>query len=245
MTSVFRDAAFLGAIVAAISGLLGAVIGAIATYLATTRQYQTEYDTRQRAALAASLLEIFRNQSTLIRELDRVLPLWLSRQHDVPSGSGHLRNITKPIVKYQTKVYDSFFTELIPSRFGPELKTYYDRVTFINCLADDYHDGLPATEFYGYVRALALSVEIADDLARAIHQHVAKQLQEGWGKENDFKTFEDMSERSLYMAALFRTKLQDLEDFIADGTLSSGIPSRITAQDKSHLRPWVLPAREI
>src|ERR1700736_1137314 len=114
MASPLEDSGFLGAIVGAIAGLIGALLGAGATYFAATRQYRIEHDTRQRAALAASLLEICRNQATLMHELDRVLPLWLSRKHETTSALGHLRKVTNPIFKYGTRVYDCFFTELIP-----------------------------------------------------------------------------------------------------------------------------------
>ncbi len=55
MYATSSDPGFLGAIVGAVSGLVGAIIGGVATYYASTRQYRTEHETKQRAALGAVL----------------------------------------------------------------------------------------------------------------------------------------------------------------------------------------------
>ncbi|MFN6183639.1 MAG: glycine zipper family protein [Burkholderiales bacterium] len=242
-TALFRDIGFIGAIIGALSGLIGAVIGGVATYLASTRQYRTEHRVRQNAALSACLLELCRNQPTLIRELDRILPLWLTRQHSSIRCAEHLSEITKSIPIIETRVFDAFFPELVSSPYGPELKTYYDRIAFINKLASAYADGIPAYQFGGYVRALALSLEVAIDIVNALNRTVSKNLPPLWGRESDFESLVADTDRTLLMTALFRVKLSDLEQKIIGQHVSSSIPERIINCDSSELFAWVAPAR--
>ncbi len=171
-----------------------------------------------------------------------MLPLWLSRKHDHATASGHLKEITCPILTYQTRVYDSFFTELLPSRFGPELKTYFDRVAFINGLSKRYSSGLPSGAFSSYVEALALAVEVADELAKEIHRYCSAELLANWSKENDYNGLVKGSEESLYRAALYRTKLQDLEQYLSRSVPIPSLPRRITEKEMKMLA-WVTPAR--
>lgn len=240
-----EDPGFLGAIIGAVSGLVGAALGGAISYYASLVQYRTEHGTRQNSALAAALIEICRNQSLLILELDRALPLWLSRCYDRPSARQELHDITCPIQKCETRVYDIFFSELIPSPYGPELKTYYDRVGHINKLSEAHADGLPPEKFSSYIRAVALSVEIADELAAALQQHVSRVLAKSWGKEDDFGGLADGRSRALYMVALYRTKLSDLESFIADCEACPTLPRLIREGGKELLDSWVIPARAL
>ena len=241
--NIFSDASFLGAVVGAISGLIGAAIGGVVSYYASIRQYRTEYLIKQNSAFASALLEICRNQSPLIRELDRVLPLWLSRRYDTTATALALKEATTPIPHLETRVFDHLFSELISSPCGPELKTYYDRVSYINQISVVHSNGLPAEEFASYVRSLALSVEVANDIAQELHDRLSKKMQSMWGKEDDFKGITDQRERALYMAALYRTKLSVLESFISGEEMTQNISPLITNSDKSQLDPWVIPAR--
>ena len=243
MTPLFQDPGFLGAIVGAVSGLVGALVGGIVTYYASLRQYRVEHATKQNSALNAVLIEICRNQSLLTSELDRALPLWLSRRHESPSVADHLRKITSPLPRCATRVFDAFFTELIPSRYGSELKTYYDRVSYINHLSKSHETGLPAEEFSVYVRMLALAIEVADDVAAELNQYVSKANLKGWGRENDFEAMANERDRALYMAALFRTKLSDLERFIGSRDEGQALPDLIRKKNKHMLNAWVIPAR--
>jgi len=238
------DPGFLGAIVGAVAGLLGAGLGGFATYFAAIRQYRTEHATRQNSALAAVLIEIGRNQHTLIRELDRALPLWLARCHDASTAGADLKAATWPMPAYDVRICDAFFPELLSSIYGPELKTYYDRIAFLNKLAADHPDGIPAADFAQHVRTLALAVEIAFDLAAALQVHVRKVMPKGWGKEDDAQTLESGKERALYMAALHRTDLRDLESFAA-GDLKPSVPMYVRDRPPQTMLSWVVPAREL
>lgn len=245
MDNLFKDTGFLGAVVGAISGLIGAALGGFATYYASLRQYRTEHQTKQNSALAASLVEMCRNQSTLIRELDRVLPIWLARCYDNQNAAHALQEVTTPIPKCDTRVFDSFFTELIASQYGSELKTYYDRIGYVNQISNEHSNGLPPEKFAGYVRALALAVEVADDLASELQRRVSKTMPKNWGKEDDFGGLADQRDRALYLAALYRTRLSILESYIAGKEITEALPPLIIAKDKSQLNPWVIPAREL
>lgn len=239
------DPGFLGAIIGAISGLLGALIGGLATYLASTRQYRIEYQTRLRAALVAALIEICRNHPTLFNELDRVLPLWLSRKHDSITAKDHLKEVTSQIPRYHTRVHDNFFIELITSKFGSEIKTYYDKIIFINELSIKNTGGLNPSQFPSYVTSLAISIEAADALAKEIHRYCKKEIIDKWGKDDYFGFIEEVSDRSLYMTALTRTKLSDIEIYLKTGVAPPSIRIVITRKDKNSLFPWIIPAREL
>lgn len=245
MTDLFKDASFLGAVVGAISGLIGTAIGGFVTYRASLRQYRTEHQTKQNAALAAAFIEVCRNQDSLILELDRVLPLWLTKRYGASEVAKNLAEATTPIPTYDTRVYDSFFSELISSTYGSELKTYYDRLSYLNQISKVHWNGLPSKEFANYVRTLVLAVEVAYEIASELNNCVLTTMPKNWGKENNFKTLIAQRERALYMAALYRTELSVLESFIAGEKSTSPLPTLISSRDKSALDPWVIPARKI
>lgn len=245
------DSTFVGALIGGLAVLLGARLGASATIRAARVQFQTEYRTRQTAALAAALMEICRNQPSLIGHLDRVLPLWLSRPfNDGEAGRGELVEVTKSIPKISTSIYDAFFVELIPSPFGAELKTYYDRLGRINALALDVLGGVTPNDFQGYVSDLALAIEVAYDIGRDLKGYVkrSKLLEDKWGKEDYLSGFEDKdsSRRAEYMVALHRTTLADLEKYISDPERYPDIP-RLLVESELVLSEtnWVKAARAL
>lgn len=241
---MFSDAGFVGALVGAISGIFGAVFGGAMTYYASKQQYHTEHQTKQNAALGACLIEICRNQAGLIRELDRVLPLWLSRRYDSDPLSHILKEATSPIPKFDTRIYSSFFTELLSSPYGSELKTYYDRVETINAFSEGFPEGLPSKFFFQYVQVLALAVEVTYDIADALQKVTETEMPQKWGKEKDYQNLNLFKERALLMAALFRTKLSDLESFLAGEHTTAGFPELVTKCDKVSLAPWLIQAQD-
>lgn len=236
------DPGFLGAVVGAVAGLLGALIGGAATYFAAIRQYRTEHHTKQNSALAAVLIEICSNQQTLIRELDRSLPLWLCRCYDAVGAEDDLKDATWPIPAYHVRICDTFFAELLSSVYGPELKTYYDRIAFVNALRHDHPAGIPAEHFAVHVRTLALAIEIAYHLTSVLQTHASKAMPKGWGIEDVAKPLEHGKQRALYMAALHRTSLNDLESFLG-GDIKPSVPNYIIDRDPDMMQSWLLPAR--
>ena len=67
----------IGSLIGVAGGLLGVLVGG---WIARGA-FRTEYQFRKRNALRAVMIEMTRNDLTLARELDRVLPAWLVRAH--------------------------------------------------------------------------------------------------------------------------------------------------------------------
>jgi hypothetical protein len=124
------DLGFLGAVISAAAALIGAVIGGGLTYAAAMHQYKLQYTDKRRDALRAILVEICENQSCLA--LDRALPAWLARSYADPIHERKLKEIISQTTYYSTRVYDRLFAELIASRYGPELKAYYNNLESLN-----------------------------------------------------------------------------------------------------------------
>jgi hypothetical protein len=238
VVSLLSDPSFLGALLGAFAGLVGAGVGGAATYWASVHQYRTEYRTKQTAALAAVLMEISWNQNMLIHELDRVLPLWLSRRHDSPSAAAYLKEVTGPRPELDVRIYDAFFAELIPSKHGPELKTYYDRLRQVN----SHEESVPANSFQEYVRAIALATEIAYPLIDALRLDVGKFVPAGWGIKELSASIAAGQQRAIYMAGLHRTDLDKLEKFAA-GMETGWLPEVVRNSPVEYLDAWIIPAR--
>jgi len=238
-----NDPGFAGAVVGAIAGLVGAVIGGAATYVASIRQYRTEYRMKQHAALIAALLEISRNHASLFRDLDRVIPLWLARSYfERPHD---LAKVSSGFARYDVRVYQNFFSELVASKYGPELKTYYDRIEYLNAVTTAHPQGIPPELFHTLVPQLALSLELTHEILEELASACAKELKQAWGKESDYQSVHNARDDALLLAAMFRTNLADLEDALA-GRDAPTIATRLIDRYRQRVHDaWMAPARAL
>jgi len=136
-------------IIAGIIGLLGALLGAIiggaiggaATIFAAFQQHRVENRDKMASALTSVLSELLTHQPTLYLNLDKCLPLWLSRMHLDDTKKRRLEIELKNVCVlsiYDTRMFDERFSDIMTSRYGEKysillhqdsiLKQYVERV---------------------------------------------------------------------------------------------------------------------
>ena len=205
--------------------LIGALIGGLCTYIAARAQHKREYETLQHNALISVLLEICRNQPKMVLELDRVIPLWLAREYIKPEAqTKHLSDLASPLVKYTTRTFDSFYKETVSSKYGPEIDQYYRCINDLNFLAEKYNNSLPAEELRLYVGSLSHAIGRAIDLVHELHHFCHQDVKKNWGRDQDISSFLENTKRSLFLSALYRTSLDDIDKYL----LGKEIPSTLT-----------------
>jgi hypothetical protein len=242
----FSDPGFQGAIVGAVAGLVGAMIGGAVTYWAAKTQYTTEYSYKKWDALRAVLIELCHNQASLYRDLDRSLPAWLARSHR-RGGDAALERIKKFVLQsrqYETLVYDRLFSELIATKFGSELASYYRRLNWLNGWTSKPQAIDIDHDFDSYTFALANSILLADDLIRAIIIECRQSPVQSWGKNLDIEEFKASRQGYLFGAELAKYDLHSIEEFVQHGTRPNYFPDILANSDVALFIPYVAAAKE-
>jgi hypothetical protein len=234
----FEDPGFLGALVGAAAGLLGAGIGGAATYWAAKIGFNTEYNYKKWDALRAVLRELSGNYHSMILDLDRALPAWLARSHrrgGVPEKT--LRDYVGQTARYRNMVFDRLFSELVSSKFGSELTSYYERVAWLN----DWTSRSATVDIVGYfddyIFSLANNIEAADDLIEAIDAECRGSPVQPWGKNLDMETVKSFRTRARLLAKLAKHDLDSIEK-----TLTGS--AQLSAYERATFEEYASAARE-
>jgi len=238
----FSDPGLQGGLFGAVAVLLGALI----TYWAAKIQYTTEYTYKKWDALRAVLIELCHNQASLFRDLDRSLPAWLARSHRRGGISkGKLKEFVLQTRRYDNVAYDRLFPELIATKFGSELATYYRRLAWLNGWTSKENEIDVDRDFDTYILALANSILIADDLIPAINEECKKSPVKSWGKNLDIEDFEHSRQRYRFGAELAKFDLQSIEEFLQDRKKFGGrVPDILMNSDSVWFAPYVEAAQE-
>jgi hypothetical protein len=229
----------------AIVGLVGALFGGTLSYLGSVHQVRAQHVLREITALKVVLLEVRVNQGALHYELDRYLPLHLTNRVSSHKVSEELREITKNPYTYNVKVFDTFFGDLLASRFGEERLTYYERITWLNSVCSKYRDGLPSEIYSEYVRKISNTLEWCEIMVPDLIEHTKSARLRNWGKEDRLSRSNDLSEEALLMGELARTNLQKIEAAFADEEQFARLPTRIRKTQRSVLENWLSEARRL
>lgn len=242
----FSDPGFQGGVVGAAAALLGAFIGGSVTYWAAKIQYTTEYSYKKWDALRAVLIELCHNQASLFRDLDRSLPAWLARCHRRGGLSkGQIKEFVLQTRRYENMVYDRLFPELIATKFGSELATYYRRLAWLNGWTSKENEIDVERDFDTYVLTLANSILIADDLIPAINKECRNSPTKSWGKNLDIEDFELSRQRYRFGAELAKFDLESIEEFLGDRKrFSNRFPDILIKSDSALFAPYVEAAHE-
>lgn len=228
--------------VSALSGIGGAFIGGAATWWAAKTQYETEYKYKKWDALRAVLIELCQNQASLFHDLDRALPAWLARAHR--RGGVPLKDIAgyvRSTAIYRTQIYDALFAEVVTTRFGSELVSYYRRLKALNDFTANASDFDPDRNFDDYVFLLAHALEGAIDLARELIGELDKSPIKRWGRNKDIEEVELNTPRDRTAALLVKFDLQNLKAWEEAGALEANLERC----DLNTVRAYIAAARGV
>ncbi|MFN3388405.1 MAG: hypothetical protein ACK40O_05695 [Allosphingosinicella sp.] len=224
--------------------LLGALVGGVLTYLGAKAQTRLEYRNRKWDALRAAAIEISHNQPLLHLDFDRILPYFLARAHRRPhADQERLGQLIPRHAPYRSTVYDRFFTELVSSRLGSELTTYYGLIGGLN--ARPRAPAFSVEVGFGHqCTELAHAILLADDLLLEIRKELSKSRVASWGRNIDFDETCSTRERYLIAAQLVKFRLADLVAFLEGKGPPRGFP-RLLAEQPEKWSPFVDAARQV
>jgi hypothetical protein len=240
----WSDPAIIGAAIGAVAALVGAGLGGFLSYYGVMHQYDRQYGDRRRDVLRAALVEICENQASLVRDLDRVLPAWLARCQANPRVEAQLREIIGQTRDYSTDVYEHLFAELIATRYGPEIKSYYGYVSWLGKQAPQAEVFDIQRHFDDYARTLAYAISFGVPLGRSIAAECAKSPHTAYQNDLVLENFTASIDNSLFLEALARTDLDTLEAFVYGDEPKPPLPAVLSRCDPARLEPWIAAARE-
>jgi hypothetical protein len=157
------DTTLIAGIMGLIGALLGAGIGGWATYHAAGVQFRLENEAKIASAVTSVLSEILCHYPTLYLDLDRCLPLWLSRMHLKRKIEVVPKEVC-PLPIYDMRIFEERFSDVMTSRYGENIRYYYTGIRYLNGLSKEFlSNGLPSREFGNYITNLRLLILSGDD----------------------------------------------------------------------------------
>jgi hypothetical protein len=230
-----NDPGFLGAIVGAVSGLAGAVIGGLLAYVGSNRLERQKAKELSKRLHCLLFEEISGHTSSLARDADSILPMWLHRGNPNIWDSNELLHEVK-IQQLNTFCFDNFFEQLIYSPLLVPITNYYRYVKHLNELTQyAYQSGNDSkidveTMVRNCYLLLEASTHAIDDLlkTKGITTYFTPLI------ENRVEDYKISKPRYLYLVALARydfPKLNKWGSLLEQRKIPADLPA-IFSEDK-------------
>ncbi len=197
------------------------VIGGTATFLAASEQHKAENKAKIASAVTSVLSELLIHRPELCLNLDRCLPLWLSRMHLDATKKPNLEIKLKDVCFlsiYDTRIFDERFSDLMTSRYGEHLRLYYTRIQNLNSLSKDYWpNGIPSHKFKDYINNTQLSILTGDILISELLVRYKNNIVKQWKCEYFFCYTKQKQKGALALAYLADTNMDHIYRYVESG----------------------------